>query len=310
MTKDCDKGLECQELGPAFTVGNKSTVSPALKGILKHPPHVLASEEELAYCKNLFDPWFEVGVYFGPCSLPQSHFPYGVFVATIRAKGKDRVVGKPVSFLLHDVEENFGDEFSRIRAELAPFAKTTCREVLDAVISYVLEMRKRGAYEEVDEAKMNELLSDSPGVGEALRWFQMLETAMVNEPEAFASLERKNYDRKKHYGVLLDTPKAKKKFGEFAIGVHRRLLLSLFCDIEVDDEDTNGLKASNEFLNKVISSWRQAGILFKRTEYSRGNEKITGLNENDDYDRFYVISSQKICDAWAEYMKEVENKNA
>lgn len=306
MTTNHENQENEQEKHPSLAIVNKSPVSFAYKDLLKRPPHVLATEEELAGYKEMFDPFFEVENYFGKSLL--HGFKDGVHLGAITPKGKGGSLRKPVMFFIHKAEED-PKSINEIRAKLAPIAKTTHHEVIDSIVAYAVEMRKRDSYKEIEEEETNLLLSDTIGASEAAKWFHALESEMVSDPEFFASLSQQNYDKKLHHGILLDTSRMKRKYGEFAVGVHRKFLLSLFCGIDVDDEDATELKASNPMLNDIIDGWKKAGFLSKKTELGRSNEKITGLNANNDCDRFYVVKSEKLYTAWTEYMKEVELEN-
>lgn len=302
MTNNLENQVNGQEKHPALAIGNKSSVSQPRKDMLKRPPHVLATKKELASYKKMFDPFFEVENYFGKSVL--HGFKDGVHLGAITPKGKDDSLRKPVMFFIHEAEED-PKSINEIRAKLAPIAKTAHHEVIDSIVAYAVEMRKRDNYKEIEEEETNLLLSDTIGANEAGKWFHALESEMVSDPEYFASLSLKNYDRVVHNGILLDTSRMKRKYGDFAVGVHRKFLLSLFCGIDVDEEDSKELKTNNPMLNDIVDGWKKAGFLYKKTEFTRSNDKITGLNANNDCDRFYVIKSEKLYKAWYEYMKEV-----
>lgn len=283
---------------------NKSPVSQARKDSLKRPAHVIASQEEIEGYKALFYHFFEVLVYFG-ISLIHG-YPSGVFVGVIYPKGKGGSIGKGEAFFIHEAEGNprFVNE---IEAKLVPISKTINREMIENMIRYAVEMKKTDQYTEITEDELNALLADTLGSNDAARRFHVLETEMISDPELFASLSQQNYNKDIHSGILLDTNKMKRKFGDYAVGIHRKLLLSVFCggDIDDDEEDVD-LRANNSVLNVIVGSWKKEGFLAKRTEVNRLNEKINGLNADNASERFYVVRSEKLYKAWAEFQAEEE----
>lgn len=282
-------------------IDKMTPVSQAYIDMFKRPPHVLATEEELAGYKEMFDPFFEVEVVFGT-SLNHNH-PSGVFVGVLNVK--DAPVEHSEAFLIHEVKKD-PKMVKQLIDRLAPITLGAHEDVISSVLAYMIELQKRRIYKVLDEEVLDELLSNTLGTNSALKRFQVLEQAMIADPEYFASMQLQNYDGSTHHGILLDTPQLRKKYGEYAVGVNRDFLLSLFCG---EEEGTVNRQASNPTLNLILDGWKRSNKLIKRTEEKRLNEKIVRLNANNDYDRFYVVKSEKLYTAWNEYMKEVEFEN-
>jgi hypothetical protein len=303
MTNNLENQTNEQEKHPSLAIANKSPVSFAYKNLLKRPPHVLASEAELTSYKEMFDLFFDVEIVFG-ISLNHNH-PSGVFVGVLYVK--DAPVERSEAFLIHEAKKD-PKMVNQLIDRLAPITLGAHEDIISCVLAYMIELQKRRDYKVLDEEVLDELLSSTLGTNSALKRFQSLEQAMIAEPEYFASMQLQYYDANKHHGILLDTPQLKRKYGDHAVGVHRELLINLFCGGE---DDSVNRQANNPTLNLILDGWKKANKLIKRTEEKRLNEKITGLNENNKFDRFYVVKSEKLYKAWDEYMKEegLENGN-
>jgi len=79
----------------------------------------------------------------------------------------------------------------------------------------------------------------------------------------------------------------------------------VFCGVDIDDDEEDvDLRANNSVLNVIVGSWKKEGFLAKRTEVNRLNEKINGLNADNASERFYVVRSEKLYKAWAEFHAE------
>ncbi|WP_028987453.1 hypothetical protein [Thermicanus aegyptius] len=282
---------------------NKSPVSQAQKDRYKRPAYEFATKKELERYKKVFGKFFEVEVFFGVSLI--YGYPNGVFVGVIKPFGKGGSLLKGHTFYLHEADNPHLEK--EIEDKLKPISKDINREIIQSIITYAIEMKKRDEYIEIDEEELNALLSNSLNRNEAAAQFIRLENSLVAEPECVASLALKNYDKKFHSAVLLDTLRMKRRFGEHAVGVSRETMLKLFAgfnDIDDTDDDELDLKANNAVLNSVFAAWRKEGFLIKLTEYGRFNEKIADLNSQGATGRFYIVKSKKLYEAWNEYMKE------
>jgi hypothetical protein len=263
----------------------------ALKDLLNRPAYELATLEELTEYKQKYDPFWKIGVKRGV----SSEYIFGVFLAQFTHLETDSSEGVTLTFLLHELEN--GSIIEATLKKLKQFARAIDKEMLINMIAHAVEMRKRGEYETVDEDELNALLEEALDRKLAAATFRKLENSIIAELENFASVRSGEFDKKIHYGILLDTPELKARFGNSAVGVTKYTLLELFVWEEPpfsrEEYKSNG---SSDELKTILQGWREAGYLVKRSEFKRLNEFVK-YNSNGDKERFYIVKCPRVYKA-------------
>ncbi|WP_289137720.1 hypothetical protein [uncultured Brevibacillus sp.] len=261
----------------------------ALKDILNRPAKVLASSEEIMNYVENYSFYWNISVKKGI----SPDFIYGVFLVQFTHLEADGSEGVTMTFLLHELEN--GSCTEAILKKLKQFARAIDKEMLINMVAHAVEMRKRGEYEMIDEDELNSLLEEAMDRKLAAAIFRKLENSIIAEIENFASVQKEEYDPAIHYGILLDTPELKAKFGKDAVGVTKYTLMELFIwkdEVPVSREEycSNG---SDGELKKILKGWKDAGLLIKKTEFNRMNEFVK-YNSSGDRERFYIVKCARV----------------
>ncbi|MCM3624837.1 hypothetical protein M4D70_21665 [Brevibacillus borstelensis] len=275
----------------------------ALKDILNRPAKVLATTEEITnYVENYSYCW-NIRVKKGV----SPDFIYGVNLVQFTHLEADGSEGVTLTFLLHELEN--GTIIEATLKKLKQFARAIDKEMLINMVAHAVELRKRGEYEMVDEDELNSLLEEAMDRKLAANQFRKLENSIIAEIENFASVQKEEYDPAIHYGIFLDTPELKGKFGKDAVGVTKYTLMELFIwkdEIPVSREEFHS-NGSDGDLKKILKGWKDAGLLIKKTEFTRMNEFVK-YNSNGDRERFYIVKCPRVYKVLAQIEEGANNE--
>ncbi|SFM05205.1 hypothetical protein SAMN03159341_11510 [Paenibacillus sp. 1_12] len=249
-----------------------------------------ASDKELTVLKQSYEEFWKVT----NCRSRSMEYPDGVIVTSFISIESDGTFGATKTFPLHELEDN--KTFGEVLAKLKPFARSIDREMLSAMITYAVELRKLGQFREIGTEELDSMLGGAFNQSNATSTHRQFENSVIEELSNYASVMNGGYDPKMSFGILLDTPELKRKFGDNTIGVTKYTLMELFVWGEEPPELRKDYK-SNSYdmkLNKILQGWKNANLLVKKTEYYRLNEWIKNPCDGVEKERFYIIECPRV----------------